>query len=321
MKMDTIYDIIVVGAGPVGLYAAFAAAEMKFNTVLVDALPEVGGQLTAFYPQKFIFDVAGYPRVTAGALVNELRNQVRQHDVRIELNFKVIGMISEPTRIYQVSAEDGRQLSGRYILIAAGAGLITPRKLELAEADKYLGLGLEYVVRNVEEYRNRRALIVGGGDTALDWAIYFTAISKEVTLIHRSARFIGFEGSLHKLGQTSCRIFTNTVLTGIEGDGRLERVRIANSEEGWTKELETDRVLGCIGFTPKLGFLKECGLEIAEGSIGADSQMRTRLYNVYAVGDISNHPGRIKLISTGFGNVGTALNHISKLEKGRLRPS
>ena len=304
------YDVVVIGAGPVGLYAGFFAAENKLRVAIVDALPDVGGQLTALYPQKFIFDVAGYPQVTATQLVEKLKGQALRHHVSFLLEFKVVTLSLCEDENYRIVSEQGREIRGRYIIIAAGAGLITPRKLELPEAEKYLGRGLEYVIKDVEEYRHRRVLIVGGGDTALDWANFMVDVASEVTLIHRSERFVGFEGSLQKLWQSSCTVYADTKLTAISGDGKVERVQITNSKEGWSKELEIERILGCIGFTPKLGFIKEIGFEIAEGSIRADESMRTNVTNIYAVGDISNHPGRIKLISTGFGNVQIAVKDI-----------
>jgi ferredoxin/flavodoxin---NADP+ reductase len=308
--MIDVYDVVVIGAGPVGLYAGFFAAENKLRIAIVDALPDVGGQLTALYPQKFIFDVAGYPQVTATQLVDKLKRQTLKHHVSLLLEFKVVALSICEDESYRIVSEQGREIRGRYIIIAAGAGLITPRKLELPEAERYLDRGLEYVVKDVEEYRHRKLLIVGGGDTALDWANFMVDVAGEVTLIHRSERFVGFEGSLQKLWQSSCTVYTDTRLAAISGDGKVERVQITNSKEGWTTELEIERILGCIGFTPKLGFIKEIGLEIAEGSIRADENMRTNVTNIYAVGDISNHPGRIKLISTGFGNVQIAISDI-----------
>lgn len=308
--MIEVYDVVVIGAGPVGLYAGFFAAETGLRVAIVDALPDVGGQLTALYPQKFIFDVAGYPQVTATQLVEKLKGQVLRHNVSLLLEFKVVTSSLCEDGSYRIVSEQGSEIRGRYIIIAAGAGLITPRKLELPEAEKYLYRGLEYVVRDVEDYRHRRVLIVGGGDTALDWANFMLDVADEVTLIHRSSRFVGFEGSLRRLRESACTIYIDTGLTGILGEEKVERVQITNSKEGWTKELEIERILGCIGFTPKLGFIKEAGFEVAEGSIRADENMRTNVANVYAVGDISNHPGRIKLISTGFGNVQVAVNDI-----------
>jgi ferredoxin/flavodoxin---NADP+ reductase len=308
--MIDVYDVVVIGAGPVGLYAGFFAAENRLRVTIVDALPDVGGQLTALYPQKSIFDVAGYPQVTATQLVDKLKRQALKHHVSLLLGFKVVTLSLCEDESYRIVSEQGREIRARYIIIAVGAGLITPRKLELPEAERYLDRGLEYVVRDVEEYRHKRVLVVGGGDTALDWANFMVDVASEVTLIHRSERFVGFEGSLQKLWQSPCTVYTETRLTAISGEGKVERVQITNSKEGWTKELEIERILGCIGFTPKLGFIKEIGFEIAEGSIRADENMRTNIINVYAVGDISNHPGRIKLISTGFGNVQIAVNDI-----------
>jgi thioredoxin reductase len=316
--MKKTHDIVIIGAGPVGLFAAAFAAQCKLDVAMVDALPDVGGQLTALYPQKFIFDVAGYPKVTASGLVEELKKQLKRHDVPTYLNFKVAHLERTPEFTYKVTSEDGQYLFGKYVVIAAGAGMITPRKLELPEAEKYFGQGLEYVVRDTEEYRDQKILVIGGGDTALDWANFFAEMSKDVTLIHRSTKFVGFEGSLRKLEQTGCKIFVDTKLTAVDGDGKVEKASITNTREGWTKELEVDRILGCLGFTPKLGFVKECGFEIGEGSIKTDSRMRTNLDAVYAIGDISNHPGRIKLISTGFGNVQIAVNDILQLERERL---
>jgi ferredoxin/flavodoxin---NADP+ reductase len=308
--MNEAYDLVVIGAGPVGLYASFFGASQGLRVALVDALPDVGGQLTALYPQKFIFDVAGYPQVTATELVEVLRRQVAKEHVTVMPGFKVISLLPDGESQYQVVAEDGRSVRAKFVIIAAGSGMIVPRKLELAEAEKYVGRGLEYVVTDIENYRNQRVLIIGGGDTALDWANFLQDIAAQVTLIHRSEKFVGFEGSLRQLQQSACQIFTDAKLTAIFGDVQVERVEITNTRENWNRQLEISRILGCIGFTPKLGFIKEAGLEIAEGSIHADARMRTSLERVYAVGDIANHPGRIKLISTGFGNVQIAINDI-----------
>lgn len=305
------YDIVIIGAGPVGLYAAFDAGSRGFSTALVDAQTEVGGQLTALYPKKYIFDVAGYPRVTAEQLVNKLYEQARQYEPAIELGFKVVEMERQEGGEYKVIAEDGREMLGRHVLIAAGAGIITPRKLGLDEESDYLGKGLQYVVREIDPYRDAKVLVVGGGDTALDWANYFTEISKEVTLIHRRDKFVGFEGSLEKLKESSAEIVTYAKLEKIIGDGKVEGATVKHTKEDWSKDVEVDQILVCIGFTPKLGFLKEGELEIAQSSVAADRKLRTNLENVYVVGDIANHPGRIKLISTGFGNVATALNDIA----------
>ncbi len=311
--MKKIYDVVTVGAGPIGLFASSCAVDKRLSTAVVDALPYVGGQLTALYPQKFIFDVAGYPKVTAAELVDQLFRQVTQHEVPVLVNFKVVEMVREPDGEYKLTAEDGRYVHAKYVLIAAGAGMISPRKLELEEADQFIGKGFEYVVKNVEDYRDKRVLVIGGGDTALDWANFFTAMSPEVTLIHRSTKFVGFEGSLKRLQKTSCRILTDTKILAIKGEGQVTGATVTNIKDGTVTELAVDRILGCIGFTPKLGFLKDHGFEIADGSIRADEFMRTSVDNIYAIGDISNHPGRIKLISTGFGNVQIALNHIASL--------
>ncbi len=311
--MKKIYDVVTVGAGPIGLFASFCAVDKKLSAAVVDALPYVGGQLTALYPQKFIFDVAGFPKVTASELVDQLFRQVTQHEVPVLVNFKVVEMVREPDGEYKLTAEDGRYVHAKYVLIAAGAGMISPRKLELEEADQFIGKGFEYVVKNVEDYRDKRVLVIGGGDTALDWANFFTAMSPEVTLIHRSTKFVGFEGSLKRLQKTTCRIFTDTKILAIKGDKQVTGATVSNIKDGSVTELAVDRILGCIGFTPKLGFLKDHGFEIVDGSIRADKFMRTSVENIYAIGDISNHPGRIKLISTGFGNVQIALNHIASL--------
>lgn len=308
--MKKIHDVVIVGAGPVGLYATFLAAEKKLRPAVVDALSYVGGQLTALYPQKYIFDVAGYPKVTAADLVTELHKQVKQHESPVLTSFKVVKLERESGGEYKLTAEDGRYVHGYYVLIAAGAGMIVPRTLGIEDAENYQGKGFEYVVKNVEDYRDQRVLVIGGGDTALDWANFFTGIAKEATLIHRRKRFIGFEGSLRRLEKSTCNIITDAKLVGIHGDGKVEMAQFQVKGEEKPRELKVDRILGCIGFTPKLGFLKEHDFEIAEGSIKADQYMRTSVENIYAVGDISNHPGRIKLISTGFGNVQTALNHI-----------
>lgn len=310
--MTSVFDVVIVGAGPVGLYAATTAGEYRLSTALVDALPQVGGQLTALYPKKYIFDVAGYPQISAEDLVQKLEQQARQFELTIELNFRVVGIERQPEGEYKVVAEDGRTLSGHHIVIAAGGGMIQPRKLELENAESYLGNGLEYVVGDTESYRDKRVLVVGGGDTALDWAVYFSEIGKQVTLVHRTDRFIGFEGTLEKLRSAGVTILTHTVVKGLSGEGKVERVEVTNRKEGRTRELEVDKVLVCIGFVPKLGFLKEGQFKISESSVKADGKMRTGIENIYAVGDISNHPGRLKLISTGFGDVHAAITDIAR---------
>lgn len=310
--MSRIYDVAIIGAGPVGLYAAATAGEYKLSTILIDALPQVGGQLTALYPKKYIFDVAGHPNVTAEELVAQLKEQALHYDPDLLLGFKVTEMQRQEDGSYRILSEGGDTAHSRFVILAAGAGIIQPRRLQIEDADKYLGHGLEYVVSDIESYRGKRVLVIGGGDTALDWANFFTEIDCEVFLAHRTDRFVGFEGSLQKLQDSGASIFTHTVITGVFGNGVVAEAELSNRKEGWKRKIAVDRILVCIGFVPKLGFLKESELEIAESSVKADGDMRTNLPGVYAVGDISNHPGRLKLISTGFGNVRRAISDIGQ---------
>ncbi len=302
-------DITIIGAGPVGLFAAYYAGLRALRAKVIDSLPKVGGQLISLYPKKNIYDVAGFPKILAEELVQNLLTQAMEYHPEICLEQRIQKLEYADGNLIRLATENGIQHLTRTAIISAGTGSLIPRRLELPSVEKYVDHGLTYVVLDPEEYRGKKVLVVGGGDTALDWALALKDIAKETTLIHRSGKFAAHEDSVRKVFGSHVRTFTHTELKAIHGDGRVTGATIFNREKDEELTLELDAIIVCIGFTPNLGALKEWGLEIEKHSIKVNTRMETNLPGVYAVGDVVDYPGKVKLIVTGFGDAAVAVCH------------
>jgi thioredoxin reductase len=302
-------EVAIIGAGPTGLFAAFYAGLRQMSVLLLDSLEILGGQLTTLYPEKYIYDVAGFPKVLSKDLSASLAEQALQYSPAIRLGEQVRELqYDEVTRLYTLLTPKGRHLA-RSIIVSAGVGAFQPKTLPLSNAAGYEGHGLHYFVKDLSRFQGRRVLIVGGGDSAVDWANMLAPIAGQLTLIHRRDQFRAHEDSVVKMKCTSCRIMTFYELKSISGDGQIERAIVYDNRTKDEQTIEVDDVLVNIGFVNSLGPIKSWGLEIEGSQIKVDSMMQTARRGIFAAGDICTYPGKLKLIATGFGEACIAVNY------------
>ncbi len=313
--MSDVKDITIIGAGPTGLFAAFYAGMRGASHRLIDNLDQVGGQLTALYPEKYIFDVAGFPKILSKDLVKGMAEQGLQWKAPLHLGEKVVGLTTarENGKPLFTVVTDKDQYPGRTVLIAGGIGAFTPRKLPLKDADQWLGKGLYDRVLNPKEFTRKRVLIVGGGDSAFDWAVNLQGIARSILMIHRRDGFRAHQATVDQVqalcaaGKMELRTFWE--VKAILGGERIERVTMFNNK---TKEEETvpmDSVIPQLGFVSSLGAIAEWGLELEKGDIKVSQTMETNLPGIFAAGDITTYPGKLKLIATGVAEACIAVNH------------
>jgi thioredoxin reductase len=326
VENDTeIRDITVIGAGPVGLITAFWAGMREATARIIDSLPDIGGQLTTLYPEKWIFDVPGYPRVLARDLVVELRKQsVEQFDVPVHLETTADRVEYEPDpedpdkQIMRLVTDRGDLLS-RAIIIAGGHGAFEPKKLPGYDMDPWEGQGAHYIVGEKAAFAGKKVIIVGGGDSACDWVLNLLDTASEITLVHRREGFRAHEVTVNEImqaaesGKVDLRVPYQ--IKHVEGNGGIERVTLFHSEnEEDVVEVDCDAVLLQLGFKTALGPLKEWPLEVEKGAIVVDPVMKTSMEGVWAAGDITTFDGKLKLIATGFAEaaiaVAQAVHHI-----------
>lgn len=304
-----VFDVTIVGGGPVGLFGAFYAGLRGMKTKIIEALPQLGGQLTAMYPEKYIFDVAGYQAVLAKDLAAELIKQGTQFDPTVVLGEEVEELEREGD-VWKLTTAKGEHYS-KTVVITVGMGAFSPKKLPLENLEKYEdGNGVEYTVLSLDEYKDKRVLIVGGGDSAVDFANMLEPVAAQVTIVHRRDRFRAHEASTAQMRESSVVVKTPFEVKELHGDERLEAVTVYNNK---TKDEETIPVDVCVfalGFTPDLSKVSRWGLELEKDAIVVKNfKMETNLPGVFAAGDIATYDGKIKLIATGFGEVANAVNY------------
>ncbi|WP_291119359.1 NAD(P)/FAD-dependent oxidoreductase [Empedobacter sp. UBA7248] len=297
-------DIVIIGAGPTGLFAVFEAGLLKMRCHIIDALPQPGGQLTELYPKKPIFDIPGYPSVGAGELIDNLMEQIKQFEPGFTLNEQAATIDKQEDGTFIVTTNKGTQVQGKAIAIAGGLGSFEPRKPIIENIEAYEENGVEYFVKNPELFRDKKIVIAGGGDSALDWSIFLTEVAAEVTLVHRRNEFRGALDSVDKVIELKkagkINLITPAEITGIKGDGKVESLVIEKGEE--TFELETDYFIPLFGLSPKLGPIANWGLEIEKNAIKVNNALdyQTNIEGIYAIGDVNTYPGKLKLILCGF---------------------
>ena len=308
MTDESIYDITIVGGGPSGLFAAFYAGLRGTRTKIIDSLPQLGGQLAALYPDKYIYDIPGFPRILAGELVERQVEQAMQFSPTICLNEKVTRLETPPNGVIELTTEPGNIHLSRTVVIAAGVGAFVPRTLDIPDLDRMAGKGVFYFVKDLEAFRGKRVLVVGGGDTALDWAHSLLDYADEVTLIHRRGRFRAHEHTVSEILHSECTVLPYYELESLEGDDCVRSVTIFDNRTGEEHEVEVDAIILGLGFLANLGPIREWGLEIVKNSIQVDNTYQTNLPGVYAVGDISTYEGKLKLIATATAEAAVAVN-------------
>lgn len=304
-----LFDITILGGGPVGLYAAYYAGLRQMKTKIIDSLDQLGGQLATLYPEKYIFDVAGFPKVIARDLVKNLMEQGLQYNPTVCLNETVAGLRHDDARdCYVVTSEKGGHAT-RTLLICAGAGAFQPRKLPVPSAAALEGRGIHYFVGKKSEFADKRLLIVGGGDSALDWAMNLHGVASEITIIHRRNQFRAHEDSVRKVQSAGIPILTFWELKEVlSTDNKLSGVVIYHNQTKEERTLPIDAILPQLGFISSLGALKQWPLKIEGQSIMVDQKMQTNMKGIFAAGDVSGFDGKLKLIVTGFGEAATAVN-------------
>jgi ferredoxin/flavodoxin---NADP+ reductase len=302
-------DVAIIGAGPTGLFAAFYAGLRQMSIKLIDSLDILGGQLNTLYPEKYIYDVAGFPKILAKELVQNLVEQAMQYNPTVCLGEQVSALDEvDGGKMWLVRTTKKMHLA-KTIIIAGGVGAFHPKTLPLPNAEDYVGSGLHYFIKELSGFAGKRVLIVGGGDSAVDWANMLAPTVGQLTLIHRRDQFRAHEDSVHKMHQTAASIKTFFELKSIHGHGHIERAVIYDNRTKAEEELIVDHILVNIGFNNSLGPIKEWGLNIEKGQIVVDGTMRTNRPGIFAAGDIVAYPGKLKLIATGFGEACTAVCH------------
>ncbi|GES28778.1 NAD(P)/FAD-dependent oxidoreductase [Streptomyces angustmyceticus] len=297
-------DLAVVGAGPSGLYAAYYAGFRGLTTAVLDTLPHVGGQVAAMYPEKLIYDVAAHPAIKGRDLVDNLFRQAAPFEPRYLLG-QTVTTLDRSGSGWVLETNRGARVRASAVVIAAGLGRFVPRRLPTAS--DYEGRGLVYHVPRLAEHRGRDVVVAGGGDSAVDWALALAPIARSVTLVHRRTTFRAHEHSVRQLRATPVRVITNAQITRCMGEPRLETVEVQAGEELLTLPAHT--LVTALGFSAHLGPIAEWGIDLEYRQIKVDATMQSNLSRVYAVGDGCTYPGRVPLISVGFGEAATAVNH------------
>lgn len=315
-------DILIVGAGPTGLFTVFEAGLLKMRCHIIDALPQPGGQLAELYPKKPIFDIPGYPSVGAGELIDNLMEQIKQFEPGFTLNevAQTIEDLEDGTFI--VTTNRGTQHKAKAVIIAGGLGSFEPRKPELENLAKYEENGVEYFVRDPEMFRDKKIVIAGGGDSALDWSVFLSDVASDVTLIHRRNEFRGALDSVEKVQELKMlgklNLITPAEVKELHGEDHLTGITI--EKEGETQEIDCDYLIPLFGLSPKLGPIGDWGLEIEKNAIKVNNALdyQTNRNGIYAVGDINIYPGKLKLILCGFHEATMACQSIyERLNPGR----
>jgi thioredoxin reductase (NADPH) len=308
-------DLIIIGAGPVGLFGAFYAGLRGMKTKIIDSLPELGGQLTALYPEKYIFDMPGFPKIMAKELVAQLVQQAMSYNPTVVLEERCT-TLEQVGDNWKLGTTKGHDHFAKTIIIAAGAGAFSPKKLIAPGVLEFEGKGVYYGVPNKNIFEGQNLVIVGGGDSAVDWALQLEPIAKKVTLVHRRDGFRAHEESLKQLSESTVDVRTFWEVKEITGSSKAEHCTIFNNQ---TKEEETfdiDTVIFSLGFTANIGQISDWGLELNGHQIIVNAYMETNLPGVYAAGDIAEYDGKIRLMATGTGEVTAAVCYA----KNRIDP-
>ena len=300
-------DMLIIGAGPTGLFAVFEAGLLKLKCHLIDALPQIGGQCSEIYPKKPIYDIPAFPEILAGDLVDNLMEQIRPFEPGFTLGERAETIEKLDDGSFVVTTNEGTKHNAPVVVIAGGLGSFEPRKPPIPNIGKYEKNGVSYMVREPEDFRDQRIVIAGGGDSALDWAIYLSEVASEVSLVHRRNEFRGALDSVEKVSELAkegkINLITEAEVVGLKGEYQLEAVVVRHKGAASEEEIrEADHFIPLFGLSPKLGPIANWGLEIEKNAIKVDNSYdyQTNIPGVYAIGDVNTYPGKLKLILCGF---------------------
>lgn len=306
---NEIYDITIIGGGPVGLFAAFYGGMRNAKVKIIDSLPQLGGQVSMLYPEKDIYDIPALPVVTGAELTTNLVVQKSRFDQTVCLDEEVFDVQKNKQDIFELTTSKGTHFS-KAVIIAAGNGAFQPRKLDIEDVEQYENKTLHYYVNNIEQFKDRKVMICGGGDSAVDWALALEPIAKKVYLTHRRNKFRAHEHSISLLEKSSVEMITPFVPHSISGeDHKIQSVTLQEVRKDKQVEIEVDDFLVNYGFTSSIGPMKKWGFEVSRNEIPVNTKMETSIPGIYAIGDVCTYEGKIKLIATGFGEGPTAINN------------
>lgn len=319
-EVDALFDCTVIGGGPTGLYAAFYAGMREMKVKIVDSLGELGGQVSALYPEKYIYDVAGFAAVKGKDLIAGCIEQGLQFGPTVCLGEKVENLDKQDDGCFVLTTDKAAHKT-KTVIIAAGVGAFAPRKLpnvvakdktvtfDTSELDQLEGKSLFYFVKSFEPFRGKKLLIVGGGDSAVDWALNLEPIAGKITIVHRRDQWRAHEDSVRKMLNSSVDVKTFHEVKGVTHDGEsVQNVTIYHNKTQVEETLDVDAMILSLGFIANIGPIKEWGLQIEDGGVMVDPTMMTNIPGIYAAGDVARFPGKLKLIATGFGEAGIAAN-------------
>lgn len=322
MKENTeVYDITIIGGGPVGLFTAFYGGMRQASVKIIESLPHLGGQLSALYPEKYIYDVAGFPKIRAQELVDNLKEQMAKFEPTLALEQAVEDVEKQADGVFKLTTNSEIHYS-KTIIITAGNGAFQPRKLELEEAVKFEKKNLHYFVDDLNKFAGQEVVLCGGGDSAVDWALMLEPIAEKVTLVHRRDKFRAHEHSVELLMNSKVEILTPFIPSEVVGEDKIEQIILDEVKSERKVVIDLDALIVNFGFVSSLGPIKNWGLEIEKNSIVVNSKMETNIEGIYAAGDICTYDGKVKLIASGFGEAPTAVNNAKAYmdPKARVQP-
>ncbi|OES44723.1 NAD(P)/FAD-dependent oxidoreductase [Domibacillus iocasae] len=306
---EKVFDITIIGGGPVGLFTAFYAGMRQASVKIIESLPQLGGQLSALYPEKYIYDIAGFPKVRAQELIDNLTEQMNLFKDNTTLCLgQSVQHIEKQDGVFTIKTENETHYS-KAIIITAGNGAFQARKLPIDVSETHEQANVHYFVNDLNRFAGKKVVVFGGGDSAVDWALMLEPIAEKVTLVHRRDKFRAHEHSVTLLEESSVEIMTPYVPVQLEGGHSVEKVVLEEVKGSKRKEIEVDDVLVNYGFVSSLGPIKGWDLAIESNSIVVNSRMETNIEGIYAAGDICTYDGKIKLIATGFGEAATAVSN------------
>ncbi|MCP1191059.1 NAD(P)/FAD-dependent oxidoreductase [Priestia flexa] len=322
MKEDKqVYDITIIGGGPTGLFTAFYGGMRQASVKIIESLSQLGGQLSALYPEKYIYDVAGFPKIRAQELVNNLKEQMKQFNPTVALEQAVEKVEKQADGVFRLTTNSEVHYS-KTIIITAGNGAFKPRKIELENAEQFEKANLHYFVDDMNVFKGRKVLVCGGGDSAVDWSLMLEPIAEQVTLTHRRDKFRAHEHSVEQLKNSKVDIKTPYIPVEFIGEDRITQVVLENTKGEEKIVVDVDDVIVNFGFVSSLGPIKEWELELEKNTIVVNSKQETNIPGIYAAGDICTYEGKVKLIVAGFGEGPTAVNNAKAYidPKARLQP-
>lgn len=310
---ENMYDITIIGGGPVGLFAAFYAGMRQAKVKIIDSLENLGGQPGHLYSEKLIYDIPAYPAITGEDLTINLTDQLKRFDTSFCLGEEALNIVRFQPEIdvpyFEIESSKGKHFS-RSVIIAAGNGAFQPRKLNLENAAQFESGNLHYYVNNLDKFRDRVVAICGGGDSAVDWALTLEPIAKKVYIVHRRNKFRALEHSVSLLESSSVEILTPYLPVELQGDGQtIEKVILNESRTDNLLALDVDDFIVNYGFSTSIGKIKTWGLETERNAIKVNQQLETNIPGIYAIGDIAEYPGKVKIIASGFGEAPQAVNN------------